>query len=273
MRKIIRAILPYHISHFTKFITVPFYVINSFLLAFIITLFSIVIAYAQPTIYLVGDSTMSNKKNIDTNPERGWGQSLPQFFAESIIIENHAVNGRSSKSFIDEGRWEKVKEKINPGDYVFIQFGHNDSKAYDAKRYVNPLTGYRANLECFVKESRNLQATPVLMTPVARRNFNEHGVLVDTHGLYPLVVHQVSEKLNVDLIDLQRFSEEFIMKLGVEESKKIFLHFEKEEHPFFPDGKTDNTHFSEFGATFIAQKVAEQLTKLNVLNDYIISTQ
>lgn len=244
-----------------------------FLTACIVIFFSICSTYAQPTIYLIGDSTMSNKKNIDINPERGWGQVIAQFFNEKIIIDNHAVNGRSTKSFIDEGRWQKVKEKINPGDYVFIQFGHNDSKAQDPKRYANPLTGYRANLECFVIETRSLQATPILITPVARRNFNEHGVLVDTHGLYPLVVHQVSEKLNVDLIDLQRFSEEFIMKLGVEESKKIFLHFEKGEHPFFPDGKTDNTHFSEFGATFIAQKVAQQLTKLNVLSDYIISTK
>ena len=236
-------------------------------------LFSIVNANAQPTIYLIGDSTMSNKKNIDVNPERGWGQLLPHFFNENIIIDNHAVNGRSTKSFIDEGRWQKVKEKINPGDYVFIQFGHNDSKTHDPKRYANPLTSYRANLERFIRETRSLLATPILITPVARRNFNEHGVLVDTHGLYPLVIHQVSEKLNVDLIDLQRFSEEFIMKLGVEESKKIFLHFEKGEHPFFPDGKTDNTHFSEFGAIFIAQKVAQQLTKLNVLSDYIISTK
>ena len=244
-----------------------------FLTSCMVTFFSICSTYAQPTIYLIGDSTMSNKKNIDINPERGWGQVIAQFFNEKIIIDNHAVNGRSTKSFIDEGRWQKVKEKINPGDYVFIQFGHNDSKAHDPKRYTNPLTGYRANLECFVRETRSLQATPILITPVARRNFNEHGVLVDTHGLYPLVIHQVSEKLNVDLIDLQRFSEEFIMKLGVEESKKIFLHFEKGEHPFFPDGKTDNTHFSEFGATFIAQKVAQQLTKLNVLSDYIISTK
>jgi lysophospholipase L1-like esterase len=245
---------------------------NILLLCFTL-LFSIVNANAQPTIYLIGDSTMSNKKNIDINPERGWGQVLAQFFNENIIIDNHAVNGRSTKSFIDEGRWQKVKEKINPGDYVFIQFGHNDSKVNDPKRYANPLTSYRANLECFVRETRSLQATPILITPVARRNFNEHGVLVDTHGLYPLVVHQVAEKLNVDLIDLQRFSEEFIMKLGVEESKKIFLHFDKGEHPFFPDGKTDNTHFSEFGATFIAQKVAQELIKLNILNRFIDSIQ
>ncbi len=244
---------------------------TNFLLIYITILSSVVNTNAQPAIYLIGDSTMSNKKNIDINPERGWGQILPQFFNENIIIDNHAVNGRSTKSFIDEGRWDKVKEKINPGDYVFIQFGHNDSKTQDPKRYTNPLIGYRTNLERFVRESINLQATPILITPVARRNFNEHGVLVDTHGLYPLVVDLVANQMNVDLIDLQRFSEELILKHGVEGSKKIFLHFEKGEHPYYKEGKTDNTHFSEYGATFIAQKVIQELITLKVLNSYINS--
>jgi len=244
---------------------------TQYLCIFTCILFSTLFTWAQPTIFLIGDSTMSNKKNSEINPERGWGQMLPQYFLKEINIENHAKNGRSTKSFIDEGRWLDVKKNIKPGDYVFIQFGHNDSKAYDPTRYVNPLTGYRSNLQHFVLESRALGAMPVLFTSVARRNFNEDGVLVDTHGLYPLMVHQLANELDVMLIDLQLISEQLILAFGLEDSKKMYLHFAPGEHPYYPDGKSDNTHFSAFGASLIAQKVVQDLAKMDVLTAYILT--
>ncbi len=109
---------------------------------------------AQTKLYLIGDSTMSDKRDPELNPETGWGQVLPQFFNDHISIENHAVNGRSTKSFIDEGRWQKVYQKLQEGDYVFIQFGHNDQKANSPKRFTNPTTAYRSNLTFFINQTR-----------------------------------------------------------------------------------------------------------------------
>ncbi|MEC8884315.1 MAG: rhamnogalacturonan acetylesterase, partial [Bacteroidota bacterium] len=147
--------------------------------------FSVVSAQEKPTLYLIGDSTMADKKNPEENPEHGWGQVLPELLNDAIEVSNHAVNGRSSKSFITEGRWETVLETLKKGDFVFIQFGHNDQKFKDSTRYTNPFTQYRYNLERYVKETREAGATPILMSSIVRRKFNEHGTLEDTHGNYP----------------------------------------------------------------------------------------
>ena len=170
-----------------------------------LALAAIVGAIAEPTVdvYLVGDSTMADKPTPETNPERGWGQLLPHFFDEHVAIHNHAVNGRSTKSFIDEGKWGAVEHALKPGDYVFIQFGHNDEKVEDSARYAAPYTAYRKNLERFVAETRAKGATPILFTPIVRRKFNAQGTLEDTHGAYPLVVREVARDLNVALVDLQ----------------------------------------------------------------------
>ena len=175
-----------------------------FIATYFLILFSCII-YAQesPTLYLVGDSTMADKKNPEENPEHGWGQMLPELMTDNINIENHAVNGRSSKSFISEGRWQKIEDQLKPGDFVIIQFGHNDQKIKSPDRYTNPFTEYRYNLEKYVKETREKGATPILMSSIVRRNFNEHGTLVDTHGEYPLVVRMVAKDLGVAFIDMQ----------------------------------------------------------------------
>ena len=148
----------------------------------------------QITIYTIGDSTMANKPNPEENPERGWVQMLPQFFNDNVIIKNHAVNGRSTRSFINEKRWDSIYKQLKKGDYVFIQFGHNDQKINSPKRYTNPHTAYRYNLIKFVEETREKEAIPVLFTSIVRRNFNEDGTLLDTHGVYPLVVHSVAQE-------------------------------------------------------------------------------
>ncbi len=144
-------------------------------------------------IHMIGDSTMATKSHPKTNPEFGWGQVLQDYFdANQVVVQNHALNGRSSKSFIGEGHWDRVTTTLQPGDYVFIQFGHNDQKDKSPDRYTNPFTGYRANLIKYAKESRSKGATPVLFTSVVRRHFNDEGTLTDTHGMYPFVVRDVA---------------------------------------------------------------------------------
>ncbi len=147
----------------------------------------------QIRIYTIGDSTMADKIKPDENPERGWCQLLPQFLNENVEVKNHAVNGRSTRSFIDEKKWDAVYHQLKKGDYVFIQFGHNDQKKNDPERYTNPTTAYRNNLIKFIKETREKGAIPVLFTSIVRRNFNEEGTLVDTHYMYPFVVRLLAK--------------------------------------------------------------------------------
>ncbi|MHA6279687.1 pectate lyase [Salinimicrobium sp. CAU 1759] len=219
------------------------------------------VAQERPTLYLIGDSTMSNKKDPDKNPEHGWGQMLPQLMSSEVEINNHAVNGRSTRSFIAEGRWEKVKEQLEPGDYVFIQFGHNDQKVNDPARYTNPYTQYRSNLEKFVKETRDRGASPLLFSSIVRRNFNEDGVLVDTHGHYPLVVRMVAKDLEVPFIDMQLLTEQLEISYGPQDSKQLHLHLEPGEDPYEPRGVTDDTHLSRKGADLVARLALQEIAR------------
>ncbi|UKM66490.1 rhamnogalacturonan acetylesterase [Flavobacteriaceae bacterium GSB9] len=213
------------------------------------------------TIYLIGDSTMANKKNPENNPEHGWGQVLPQYFKEHVTIDNRAKNGRSSRSFIGEGRWDSILKTLEKSDYVFIQFGHNDQKFKSPDRYTNPHVTYRHNLIRFVEETREKGATPVLFSSIVRRNFNEHGTLIDTHGEYPLETRLVAMEYDVPFIDLQYFTENLEESYGVEGSKKLHLHFEEGEHPYYKKGKQDNTHLSELGANEVAKLALAELRK------------
>lgn len=211
------------------------------------------------TIHAIGDSTMATKPNPEANPERGWVQMLPEFVTDNVSIKNHAVNGRSTRSFIDEGRWDAVYNQLEKGDYVFIQFGHNDQKDNEPKRFTNPHTGYRQNLIRFIKDSRDKGAIPVLFTSIVRRNFNEHGVLVDTHGSYPLEVRLVAQEYDVPLIDLQSLTEKLEESYGVEDSKKLHLHYQPNEIPYYPEGKEDDTHLSVLGATEVVKLAIKEL--------------
>src|SRR3954467_3139133 len=130
---------------------------------------------AAPRVFMIGDSTMANKP-LDL-PERGWGMALGKFFVDPAMVQNHAMNGRSTKSFIDEGRWEKVMGELHAGDFVIIQFAHNDEKKEDPKRYADPATTFRDNLRKFIREARARNATPILATPVCRRKFDASGKL------------------------------------------------------------------------------------------------
>ena len=232
---------------------------------------------APITIFMIGDSTMANKSLNGGNPERGWGHALPRYFTEDIVVDNHAQNGRSSKSFIDEGRWDVVLSKIKKGDYVFIQFGHNDEKTNE-KRFTQPGTTFDANLKRFVNETREKGGIPVLFTSIVRRNFNEEGVLVDTHGAYLESPRNVAKELNVPFVDMNKITHDLVVEMGVEPSKKLFMWIEPNTVPMAPKGKEDNTHLNVYGAKVIAGlavdaivEVVPELTKYVRKFDYVVA--
>jgi DNA sulfur modification protein DndE len=206
------------------------------------------------TIYLAGDSTCAAKLP-DKRPETGWGEMLGQYFKDGTVkIENRAMNGRSTKTFISEGRWQSIVDQIKTGDYVFIQFGHNDESKDKGERYTPP-EDYRKNLIRFVGDVKSKGGYPVLLTPVMRRRFDKDGNFYDTHGEYPDIVRAVSAEQKVMLIDMHRMSEGVIIKYGVEGSKKLFLQLKPGENTNYPTGVEDNTHFSPLGADEMAKLV------------------
>jgi lysophospholipase L1-like esterase len=206
---------------------------------------------------------MANKDLSHNNPERGWGQMLQQFFDGQVIVDNRAKNGRSSKSFIGEGLWKGVLDNLKPGDYVFIQFGHNDSKP-DSARHTDPRTTYRANLIKYITETRSKDAIPVLLTSVVRRKFDASGNLKDTHGDYIVVVRELAKEMNVPLIDMEQKSRKLVQQLGPEESKKLYMWIEPGVSEKFPKGDKDDTHFCEYGATQMAKMAVEGIKELNL---------
>lgn len=200
------------------------------------------------TIFMIGDSTMADKPVISENPERGWGQLLQLYFAPHVSVDNHALNGRSSKSFRDEGRWQVVLERMRPGDWVIIQFGHNDEKS-DEARHTDPFGTYTENLRRYAAETRERGAHPVLATPVERRNFDAQGVLQPTHRDYPQAVRKLSQDIDTPLLDMTQRSRELLMRLGMARSEQLFLWAVPGEYLRFPNGNSDNTHFNALGAT------------------------
>jgi len=245
---------------------------------FLITTFSIlflsVFASAQKSpivVYLAGDSTMAEKTS-DKRPETGWGEYLQSQLDETKVkVENHAQNGRSTKSFIAEGRWQKIVDSLKKGDYVFIEFGHNDEKLDKPNVGAAANGEYRENLIRFVKDVRAKKAFPVLLTPVMRRRFDENGKFFDTHGEYPDAMRKVAQELKVPLIDMHRKSEAVLVKFGAEESKKLFLQLRPKAHPNYPEGVEDNTHFSAFGAEQMTRQAADGIRETKIgLGKYLI---
>lgn len=236
-------------------------------ITFFLLLISLNCLAQKPTIYGIGDSTMANKVKPEENPERGWGQMLPLFFNEKIIIDNRAVNGRSTRSFIAEKRWDDILKTLKKGDYVFIQFGHNDQKEKDSTRYTNPHTAYRHNLIRFVEETRAKGATPILFSSIVRRNFNEKGVLISTHGEYTMEARLVAQEFNVPFIDMEYYTELLEQSYGPEKSKQLHLHFKAGEIPYYKEDKADDTHLGVKGATEVAKIAVQELkkTKLDIV--------
>ena len=219
---------------------------------------------ARPlTLWLIGDSTMADKPDPDANPERGWGQALPRFVDGDVTVRNHAVNGRSTRSFIAEGRWDSVRTRLRAGDVVVIQFGHNDEKTEDPARYTNPYTAYRANLVRFVLESRARGAMPIVASPIVRRTFNDKGTLLDTHGVYPWVARAVAQELHAPFVDLQLLTETLVTAAGPERSKALYVWTTANEFPRFPLARQDDTHLSPAGADSVARLAVEALQAMD----------
>ena len=223
------------------------------------------------TIFTIGDSTMANKPLENDNLERGWGQVLGSFFDTChVTVSNHALNGRSSKSFFDEGHWQPVYDNIQPGDYVFIQFGHNDEKP-KADRHTDPGSTYDAQLKFYIDQTREKGGIPVLLTSIVRRKFGEDGLLTPTHGDYPQAVRNVAEETGVILIDHNVLSKSLVEQMGPEDSKQLFMWVEKGTNKAAPDGKQDDTHLKELGALKIAGLAVDEIAvKIPRLAQYIL---
>lgn len=241
-----------------------------------IALAVLTLAFALPErnnikIFLAGDSTIAIKET-KYYPETGWGMPFVHFWDSSVTVVNRAKNGRSTKSFIIEGLWKSVYDEVEAGDYVFIQFGHND-EVPTKKTYTTEIE-FRNNLVKYVDESRSKKATPVLLTPVARRKFDSTGNVVGTHDVYAQIVRDVANQKNVPLIDLDKKGQELYQQMGVEASKHLFNYLEPAEHPNYPAGKKDDTHFSELGARRIAQVVLQEIKNLRLdLVDRIVKRE
>lgn len=212
-------------------------------------------AKASHTLYIAGDSTAAQKYS-DAAPETGWGMALPFFLHKGLVVADHAVNGRSSKSFVDEGRLDALLEVIRPGDLLLVQFAHNDEKATDPTRYTEPWTTYQQYLRRYLDGARQRGARPVLATPVERRRFDAGGDALPTHGDYPAAMRALAERERVALLDVQRLSLALWQELGVEETKTYFNWTATEQ---------DNTHFNPPGAIAVARLVARELLRTRVL--------
>ncbi len=237
------------------------------------------------TVFMIGDSTMANKSLKDGAKERGWGMVLQCYFDDCVRIDNHAQNGRSSKSFINEGRWQAVLDKIQPGDYVFIQFGHNDEKPKE-DRHTDPGTTFDANLRRFVLETRAKGGIPVLFNAVVRRNFfvqapkndddealrktvgppakdlkQEGDTLYDTHGDYRWSPRNVALEQQVVFVDANAITHRLEQGLGKEASKKLHMWFLPGEEPSVPKGRQDNTHYNIHGAHVVAKLLADDVCR------------
>ncbi|MEU2440627.1 rhamnogalacturonan acetylesterase [Streptomyces rubradiris] len=206
-------------------------------------------------LHIAGDSTAA-RKYADAAPETGWGMALPFFLHKDLKVANHAVNGRSSKSFVDEGRLDAVLAEIRPGDLLVVQFGHNDEKATDPTRYTEPWTSYQRYLRLYLDGARSRGARPVLATSVERRRFGADGTAQPTHGDYPAAMRALAEAERVPLLDLQALSLALWQRLGAEGTKTYFNWTATEQ---------DNTHFNPPGAIAVARLVARELLRTRVL--------
>ena len=202
------------------------------------------------TVHLMGDSTMAEKDLSGGNPERGWGMMFQNFLDDSVKVINYAQNGRSTKSFIDRGLWDKVKANLKPGDWLFIQFGHNDAKESDPERYAAPFGAYQDNLRLFVRTAKSMGVRPVLLTPVARRWFKENGLDRNCHTDYPAAMAQVAQEENVPLLDITTATLDWLEGLGDEASRQYFM---------ISTGKDDNTHTVASGARKVTEIICEKI--------------
>ncbi len=244
----------------------PFIRAQTALIPILPLLFIVVDARAQtafPTLYMIGDSTMADKPLNPPQPERGWGQLLPIYLKFPQMVRNHAKNGRSSKSFIFEGLWAEVQQSLEPGDYVLIQFGHNDQKQQSPERYADAAGDYRDNLKRFILESQQRGAHPILVTSIVRRRFDGNGQPVDTLGDYPQAAREVGMEMQVPVLDLHARTAELLARYGVERSKQLFMWVDSDLFAAVHESKHDDTHLSADGASRVCEMVMDELRRID----------
>ncbi|ELZ70627.1 Rhamnogalacturonan acetylesterase precursor [Haloferax volcanii DSM 14919] len=213
------------------------------------------------TVHLVGDSTMADKEAHE-RPETGWGMPFADRFDDAVTVANHARNGRSTRTFLEEGRWRPVARQLTETDYVFVQFGHNDE--VPSKEQHTTEAAFVDNLRKFVGETREQGATPVLLTPIARRQFDDDGVPKDTHRAYADLTRTVALDRDVPLIDMDERTRALLAELGPDASTALYNHLEPGEHSNYPEGIADDTHFSEHGARRMADVVLDGVAELDL---------
>ncbi len=229
------------------------------------------LANKKTKVWLIGDSTMCNYESSRA-PLAGWGMPFVYFFDSTITIDNRAKGGRSTRTFLSEGRWKPIADNIQAGDYVLMQFGHNDeAKEERYKDRYTPIADYKTNLEKFIAETRAKNATPVLITPVTRMRFDKQGNMEETHKEYSAAVWAVGKKTTTPVIDLDKKSRELLQKLGPENARLLFMQLDSLEHPNYPAGSRDNTHFNDYGARLMAELVVAEIKALKLgLADRIV---
>lgn len=210
----------------------------------------------MPTLWIIGDSTVEDNQP----PFRGWGWALPRFLKDGITVRNHALSGRSSRSFWEEGLFKPVEAGMRDGDMLLIQFGHNDEK--DDERHTDPDTTFPAQLWRYCEAALSRGAQPVLLTPVSRRFFVGDGNMLYTHGEYPRAIRKLAAEKNVPLCDLKKDSRDLYLRLGEAKTAELFVRLSPGEHPDFPGGHDDKTHFNAYGAETIASLVAEEMRQI-----------
>ncbi|MEV3938424.1 RICIN domain-containing protein [Glycomyces sp. NPDC049804] len=209
-----------------------------------------------PTIFIASDST-AQTYNSGYFPQMGWGQKLAGYFDANTAVANHAIGGRSSRSFINEGRLAAILNAIRPGDYLFVQFGHNDATVSRPERYTSP-ADYKMYLrDHYMAGATARGAVPVLLTPVSRRDYDSSGNFRVSFPDYVNKVYELANETGVAMIDLSARSRAYLNGIGPEAAKRVFLHLAAGQYPAFPNGVADNTHFQEYGANQMARIVSE----------------
>jgi len=222
-------------------------------------------------IFWAADSTVQTN-DITTYPQTGIGQVFSLYIKGEYEVKNHAKNGRSTKSFMDEGRLAVIDEQIGEGDFLFIQFGHNDEKDEDPTRYTTPYGTYMENLKIYIDVARKHGAYPVLITPLERRCFMENGHLgLGAHADYVAGMKQTATETDTPLVDLYTMSRKALKEAGEIESRKWYMNLEPGVYASCMEGKIDNTHLKYEGAVLYAGLIAKGLRELGgIYSDMLV---
>lgn len=219
-----------------------------------------------PTVFLAGNSTVVDEAN---EPWCGWGQMFPRFLKPQVAVANYAESGEAANTFVSSKRFGKLLTKMKKGDYLFIEFGHNDQKQKGEGK--GPYTSYKSDLKYLVDKTRAQGGIPVLVTSMHRRSFDENGKIINTHGEYPNAVRQLAKEENVYLIDLNNMSATLYEAWGIEGSKRAFVHFPTGTYPNQDKPLADNTHFNPYGGYEIAKCILKGIVDGNIpLKKYIV---